>query len=556
MKNIKYFDCNSIVGQRPYKHPKERWSTTHLIEDMELAEISGALVTHALAINYESMYGNIRLLNEINDYPGKLFGAWCIDPLGEPGFFSKSQDMIKSMNENKIRAVRLVPGSYSLHEDLMGETLDTLQNNKILTLMEVGSIRNNQAWGANDVFSFFHEFLNRYKSLPVLLTNHYWFQQQHIHKLMSLHKNLHIEFSDYQINRGIEKYVEFFGDQRLLFGTGMTSKSPGAARTYIDYAQISSKSKEQIASKNLSRLLKGLEPKDLNTNELRDDKMIEFARKGTPIPYHIIDAHSHILHEGGQNGSPNGPIMYDGDAKGVIEINRWCGIDQIAMMSWNGPVCTDAIDGNNIVSRAMSNFKEEVFGVAVIDPTHMSKEEISNEIELRYLKQGFMGMKPYVEMGLSYEDPLFDQWWAFGNKYNLYALMHTLESPHTGGLDAIKRLANKYPNVSWLIAHSAASYKYIEEVAECINSTENIFAEITFTNVPNRSIKYLSDLIGDEKIIFGTDQPMRDPRQQLGWVIWEDLSIESREKILGANFQKLLSKVNLPKIILNMRKNI
>ena len=156
-------------------------------------------------------------------------------------------------------------------------------------------------------------------------------------------------------------------------------------------------------------------------------------------------------------------------------------------------------------------------------------------------------MKPYVQMDLSYEDPAFDQWWEFGNKHNLYALMHTFESPHTGGLAAIKRLANKYPNVSWLIAHSAASYKYIDEVAECINSTKNVFAEITFTNVPSRSIKYLNDLIGDEKIIFGTDQPMRDPRQQLGWVIWEDLSIKSRENILGNNFQKIISRVKLPK---------
>ena len=51
MKNLKYFDCNSIVGPRPHKHPKERWSTTHLLEDMKLAEISGALVTHSSAIH-------------------------------------------------------------------------------------------------------------------------------------------------------------------------------------------------------------------------------------------------------------------------------------------------------------------------------------------------------------------------------------------------------------------------------------------------------------------------------------------------------------------------
>ena len=85
--------------------------------------------------------------------------------------------------------------------------------------------------------------LARYPRLPVLLTDSVWTQQRHVHRLMQLHENLHIEFSSYQINRGLERYVAEFGDQRLLFGTGATEKSPGAARTYIDYAQLPAASK-------------------------------------------------------------------------------------------------------------------------------------------------------------------------------------------------------------------------------------------------------------------------------------------------------------------------
>ena len=77
---------------------------------------------------------------------------------------------------------------------------------------------------------------------------------------MQLHDNLHLEFSGYQINRGVERYTAEFGDERLLFGTGGYEKSPGAARTYIDYAQIPAESKSRIAGGNLRRLLKGQGP--------------------------------------------------------------------------------------------------------------------------------------------------------------------------------------------------------------------------------------------------------------------------------------------------------
>ena len=49
----------------------------------------------------------------------------------------------------------------------------------------------------------------------------------------------------------------------------------------------------------------------------------------------VVDAHAHVLHEGGQGAGVN-YIMYDGDADGMLEVNGWCGIDRVAMMSWLG----------------------------------------------------------------------------------------------------------------------------------------------------------------------------------------------------------------------------
>lgn len=237
--------------------------------------------------------------------------------------------------------------------------------------------------------------------------------------------------------------------------------------------------------------------------------------------------------------------MPKGDAEGMLEVNRWCGIDRIAMMSWNGPVCTDAQDGNEIVRRAAQRFGDRIIPVATVDPTHMSPEEMDREIQLRHLRQGFIGMKPYVRMNLSYEDPGFTPWWEFGNAHRLYALMHV--AGHTGGVPGIGRLAGKFPEVSWIIPHSGGSYPFAEEVAACIKDHPNVYAEITLTPVTNRIVEFLVEATDEDHVLFGTDAPMRDPRQQLGWVLWADLPEGTRAKILGLNFQRILERVKIGK---------
>jgi predicted TIM-barrel fold metal-dependent hydrolase len=214
------------------------------------------------------------------------------------------------------------------------------------------------------------------------------------------------------------------------------------------------------------------------------------------------------------------------------------------MMSWHGPVCTDAHDGNEVVWRAMQRWGDEILGVAVIDPTHMDRAQMEAEIDLRYRQQKFIGLKPYVRMNLSYEDEGFMPWWQFGNEHQLYALMHL--AGHTGGVAGIGRLAERFPDMSWLIAHSGGSYAFAEEVAACIREHPNVYAELTLTPVTNRVVEYLVEATDDEHVLFGTDAPMRDPRQQLGWVLWADLQMESKKNILGLNFQRIVYRAHKP----------
>mgnify|MGYP001309749170 FL=1 len=110
MSDLMYFDCHAVIGQRPRKHRRERWTTEHLLEDMDVAEVAGALMVHAVATTYDPIYGNQRLGSELVKAPDRLFGAWCVAPLDSPGFYETGDDMLRAMEEHDVRAARHVSG--------------------------------------------------------------------------------------------------------------------------------------------------------------------------------------------------------------------------------------------------------------------------------------------------------------------------------------------------------------------------------------------------------------------------------------------------------------
>jgi predicted TIM-barrel fold metal-dependent hydrolase len=117
--------------------------------------------------------------------------------------------------------------------------------------------------------------------------------------------------------------------------------------------------------------------------------------------------------------------------------------------------------------------------------------------------------------------------------------------PYTGDLPCVQRLAERYPEVSWLVAHSGKSWGYAVSVADLIQKHRNVYAEITYTAVTNRSLEYFVDQGLEDHVLFGTDAPMRDPRQQLGWVLWADLPVAVRQKMLQGNFQRILDRAKI-----------
>lgn len=100
--------------------------------------------------------------------------------------------------------------------------------------------------------------------------------------------------------------------------------------------------------------------------------------------------------------------------------------------------------------------------------------------------------------------------------------------------------------MSFIFAHTGGSWRYAELAAQAARQAPNIYCELTLTPVCNGIVEYLVAQAGQDRVLFGTDAPMRDPRPQLGWVVHSRLGTEAKRDVLGRNFLRILEKNRSP----------
>jgi predicted TIM-barrel fold metal-dependent hydrolase len=521
-----YFDAFTLIGPRRHKHPAERWNLKELLQEMDHCSIAGALVASTLSVYYDPMFSNLELSNSLKSH-SNLFAIWNAMP-NQTGEFPAIAELGRQMKEHDVRAVTIHPlaNGWDWKAESSEELLNWLGENKILTILTAPELG---GWPDVD------EFLTRFPKIPVLLTDANWIEQRYLLPLLKTHRNLHISFDHFQIFEGIEFLCRSGYEDQLLFASNAPSMSMGAHRTYIDYADIPEEAKVKVQGGNLIRLLGGQAPTTLNAN-LNEDELMAAARQGKPMPVSLIDMHMHILDEGLNGGGGAGYRMENGGPKGVFAKLKRLGCIGGGFMSWSGVVSNDVVGGNICTAKALDAAPPGFWGLASLDTSHFSQSEFKEMITKVYQDKRFIGMKPYYLYGVEYHHPSYDAWWEYGNERNFYALLHSSRPD----LLEIDTLAGKYPNVRWLSAHACGSFKMTDMVIEVMKKHSNVYAEITLTPVPSGIIEYLVDAVGDDRVVYGSDLPMRDPRQQLGWLVYTRLPLASKKKIMAENALKVI----------------
>lgn len=526
--SLTFFDAFTRFGPKPSVHGSQPWSLDHLLTEMRHCSISGALVASTACIHYDAMLENRRLVERIREHD-HLFPIWNAMPHWT-GEFPEPAELTREMRGAGVRAVTLHPrfNGWDLLSESSRPLLEELERTRTLVIIDMRSEIDEPA---------LETITARHPEMRVLLFGVSWTRQRSVIPILLRRPNVHIAFDHFQINRGLETLVAMGCEDQLVYASNATDMSMGAHRMYVDYADLPLATRRKIAGGNLTRLLGGLEPPRLAHNPAEDAIMAE-AREGAPLSDLVIDFHAHML-DNGLHGGGGAYTMFGGDAPGQRALAERMGVDGVGIMSWNGTVGVHADEGNACVRTALDQLPDTWWGLASFDVIRQPPDEIRARLAQEYADPRFLGLKPYIRYGKHYDDPVHDPLWEFGEARGLYALLH----PCRDDLSEFDALCPRYPGLTFVAPHCGASYEMADRAIARARKYPNFLIEITLTPVCLGVVDYLVEGAGADRVLYGSDQPMRDPRQQLGWVVYSRMPVEQKRMVLGQNAQRLLAGI-------------
>ena len=134
-------------------------------------------------------------------------------------------------------------------------------------------------------------------------------------------------------------------------------------------------------------------------------------------------------------------------------------------------------------------------------------------------------------------------------------LLHTNETighsyPGKGRtpLERFYEMILSYPTLSIILAHWGGGFPFYELMPEVARVMANVYYDTAASPfLYSKKIYAIArEIVGVEKIFFGTDFPLISPRRYYQELEESGLSKQDREKILGLNFSRLIKKGGIP----------
>ena len=256
---MKLFDSNACFGMDMVNHECVNHENFIVMEKVDIAEtaeelvaemdyigIEKAVVWHRAQYDQDPTAGNKKLIDGIQGVVERLIPSWVILPDITDSEYAPNI-FFDEMKKNGVKALRAYPeqNRYILCDVTMGEQLGLLSELKIPLYLS-------PMFGFEMVYNVMEEFAN----LTVILSNIGWWPSlRQVLPLVRRYPNFYFETGDFSQPHGFEDVCSKLGSERMLYGTNFpTNSMAGSAYTLLK-AKISEEDRENIAHRNLERLL-------------------------------------------------------------------------------------------------------------------------------------------------------------------------------------------------------------------------------------------------------------------------------------------------------------
>lgn len=251
----------------------------------------------------------------------------------------------------------------------------------------------------------------------------------------------------------------------------------------------------------------------------------------------IIDMHVH--HTWANPDEPPWPLIEE-----TIGLAADHGIAQVGLLgtySHHGvdPTPEGIVQCNTHAAHIVERFPQQVYSFCYLNPSH-DPAFINDELDRCVLEHGMKGIKLWIAVNA--RDERLDVVMEGARRHGLPVLHHawykTVGWAYNESSPAdIRDLALRHPDVPIIMAHLVGCG--VRGVLD-IKDLPNVYIDTSGSQPDAGFLEFAVEQLGTDRILYGSDAPIRDYGVQLAKVRDADIPAAAKTKILGANAARLI----------------
>lgn len=256
------------------------------------------------------------------------------------------------------------------------------------------------------------------------------------------------------------------------------------------------------------------------------DSIAARARNGERLDdVPIIDAHGHL---GRWYQFPT----HLASAEAVLRTMDRVGINTLCVSGHVSAAGVDFVRGNDECMNAMQQYPGRFFAYITVYPNH--PDGVLQEIQ-RCEAGGLRALKIHSYHGKPYNAPEYQPAYERANEMGYPVLAHTWGKE----LAEIREMAQQYPRINWLLAHSGVNQW--DDYVKIAKDFDNVYLEICTSLTGYRWVERFIKEVGAHKVLFGSDVAFLSVTQQLGRVALANITEEEKRQVLGLNAKRIFN---------------